>query len=147
MKRQLGLACGLWSTTIWDEWLTRRSLSALWLLAKSVKSHNNKVKSHLYGLESTTSALILSIFGLWSSWFWASSTAHCFCLHFINSFSNSLTRSFSSSTVAIRKTNAAKQCERKGYEWKRKGTVWTGKSAQKVHVSTTKISCLSVCSR
>uniref|UniRef100_A0A8C2XJG2 Acyl-CoA dehydrogenase family member 11 n=1 Tax=Cyclopterus lumpus TaxID=8103 RepID=A0A8C2XJG2_CYCLU len=38
--------------------------------------------------------------------------AHCFCLHLINSFSSSLTRSFSSSTVAISKTNVSKQRER-----------------------------------
>ena len=85
-------------------WVTHRvsSLSALsspvWI-CKKVEYYGKK--GHLYGLESTTSALILSILGLWGSGLGASSTAHCFCLHFINSFSSSLTRSLSSSIVAI----------------------------------------------
>lgn len=62
---------------------------------------------YLYGFESTTSALIFSIFGLNTGFWRVSSWLRC-CLHFISSFSNSRIRSFSSSTVAI--APAGKDC-------------------------------------
>lgn len=114
-KHRLKVGLNQCNTNIWGEWLTRRSLlshSSIPIFQNSRRfKKKTTMQSHLYGLESTTSALIFSILGLWSSRRCASSMAHCFCLHFINSFSNSLTRSFSSSTVAILWIMWQKKCK------------------------------------
>lgn len=88
---------------------------------KKKKAYRPRRPPHLYGLESTTSALILSILGLCASSLCASSAAHCLCLHLMSSFSSSRTRSFSSSTVAIggrRGGDGAQQKPR--WKWRRR---------------------------
>lgn len=108
---------------------------------------------HLYGLESTTSALILSILGLCASSLCASSAAHCLCLHLMSSFSSSRTRSFSSSTVAIggaqvtgdRRRYSRNLGGRGGDEEMLSAAGLNPRWGKSTRLSATEISCQNVC--